>query len=243
MARQKLGQHFLTDQSILQRIAEAACLPGEPIVVEIGPGKGALTEHLLRRASHVAAIELDPELALFLQTRFPSLELIRGDALTEDLGRWPGAPVVGNLPYCVATPIISRVVRLRRRAVFLIQKEVAERITAIPGTREYGYFSVDTQYFAEAEMLFTVKPEAFRPAPKVDSALVRLKPREAVVGLDPKAFLGFVSQAFRHKRKTLRNNLGPFYGREQVDAQPEAAARAEQLSIAQFAALFQRLVR
>jgi 16S rRNA (adenine1518-N6/adenine1519-N6)-dimethyltransferase len=242
MSRQKLGQHFLGDQDILQRIASEACPKGEPVVVEIGPGKGALTEHLLRRALHVAAIELDRELASGLVSRFPALELVIGDALQVDLNRWPGAPVTGNLPYCVATPIIARVVRYRRPAVFLIQKEVAERIAAKPGSRDYGYFSLDTQFFAEATVLFPVSPDAFRPPPKVESAVIRLTPRAEQPFPDPEAFLQFVSLAFRHKRKTLRNNLGRVYGMERMAAQPEANERAETLSMAQFAELFRRLV-
>ena len=242
MPRQKLGQHFLADQSVLRRIAAAACDTGEPVLVEIGPGKGALTEHLLDRAMHVAAIELDRELAAELAVRFPSLEVVSGDALHIDLNRWAGAPIAGNLPYYVATPIISRVVRLRRPAVFLIQKEVADRIVAVPGTRAYGYYSLDTQFFAEAKILFTVKPGSFRPPPQVDSAVIRLVPRPTLPLTNPDEFLNFVSKAFRQKRKTLRNNLAPFYGRELVDAQPEAGERAETLSMDRFAALFKRLV-
>ena len=185
MARQKLGQHFLADQSVLKRIAVAACPDETPIIVEIGPGKGALTEYLLPRAFHVAAIELDRDLASDLPLRFPALEVVQGDALQVDLNRWPGAPVVGNLPYYVATPIISRVVRLGRSSVFLVQKEVAQRIAAKPGSRDYGYFSLEIQFFAHAEMLFTVRPGSFRPPPQVDSAVVRFTPYAALPDVDP----------------------------------------------------------
>lgn len=242
MARQKLGQHFLADQSVLRRIAEAACAQDEPVLVEIGPGKGALTGHLLQRAMHVAAIELDRELAAELAISFPAAEVVADDALSVDLNRWPGAPVTGNLPYYVATPIISRVVRLRRPAVFLIQKEVAVRIAAKPGCRDYGYFSLDTQFFSEPKLLFSVKPGAFRPPPQVESAVIQLTPHATLPELDPAGFLLFISHAFRHKRKTLRNNLATHYGRELMDAQPEAGERAETLSMHQFAALFRRLV-
>ncbi len=242
MARQKLGQHFLADQSVLKRIAAAACPDGAPVVVEIGPGKGALTEYLLQRAFHVAAIELDRELASELPARFPALEVVEGDALQVDLERWPGAPVVGNLPYYVATPIISRVVRSHRQAVFLVQKEVAQRITAAPGSRDYGYFSLAVQFFARPELLFTVRPGSFRPPPQVDSAVIRLTPCAALSDFDADAFLEFVSRAFRQKRKTLRNNLIPFYDRDLVEKQPEAGSRAETLAMAQFADLFRRLV-
>jgi 16S rRNA (adenine1518-N6/adenine1519-N6)-dimethyltransferase len=240
LARQKFGQHFLADQSVLRRIAVAACAEGEPIVTEIGPGKGALTHFLLERAKHVRAIELDPELATYIEGRFPQLELVRGDALHADLG--DAGPIAGNLPYYVATPIISRVLRTGRRGTFLIQKEVAERITAQPGSRDYGYFSVECQLFATVEYLFTVMPGSFRPPPQVESAVIRLTPRLALEVAVPATFLTLVSRCFQQKRKTLRNNLAPFYPREVVDALPEAGTRAEQLSLAQFADLFRRLV-
>jgi 16S rRNA (adenine1518-N6/adenine1519-N6)-dimethyltransferase len=239
LARQKLGQHFLADSSVLRRIAVAACSVGEPVVTEIGPGKGALRQFLLERAQHLRAIELDPELAAQIESRFPQVELIHGDALLADLG--DKGPIAGNLPYYVATPIISRVLRAGRQATFLIQKEVAERITAKPGTRDYGYFSVECQLFARVEYLFTVKPGAFRPPPQVDSAVIRLIPRPQLEVPDAEAFLTLVSRSFQQKRKTLRNNLAPFYPREIVDALPEAGTRAEQLSLAQFADLFRRL--
>jgi 16S rRNA (adenine1518-N6/adenine1519-N6)-dimethyltransferase len=233
LARQKLGQHFLADQSVLRRIATAACSQDEPIITEIGSGKGALTEYLLQRADHVVAVELDPELSDHLASRFPQVELIRGDALHANLGQ--SGPVVGNLPYYVATPIISRVLRLGRVGTFLIQKEVAERITAGKGSRDYGYFSVECQFFATVEYLFTVKPGSFRPPPQVDSAVVRFTPRAVRETEDAEGFLRFVSRCFQHKRKTLRNNLG-------IADFPESGLRAEQLTVAEFADLYRRLV-
>ena len=158
----------------------AACGDHMPLVVEIGPGRGALTEKLLERADRVAAIELDPELAEYLRTRYPRLELIEANALDADWSQWGPGVLAGNLPYYIATPLISRYLRqpgLLSQAVFLMQKEVAERITARPGTREYGYFSVECQFLARTEYLFTVAPGAFRPPPKVDSAVIRLTPR------------------------------------------------------------------
>jgi 16S rRNA (adenine1518-N6/adenine1519-N6)-dimethyltransferase len=236
LARQRLGQHFLTDPSILKRVAEAACAKDEPLVVEIGPGKGALTDHLVRRARRVVAVELDSELAARLGERLPQVEVVRGDALAVDLLQWGPAAICGNLPYYAATPIISRSLRMERPAVFMVQKEVAERITAEPGGREYGYFSVECQFFATAEYLFSVPPGAFRPPPQVDSAVVRLTPRDAHEEVDTDGFLAFVSLCFRQKRKTLRNNLAPRY--PAIENRPEAALRAEQLTLAQFAALY-----
>jgi 16S rRNA (adenine1518-N6/adenine1519-N6)-dimethyltransferase len=233
LPRQKLGQHFLADQTVLRRIAVAGCAQGEEFVTEIGPGKGALTGYLLERARHVTAVELDEELADVIAERFPQVELIRGDALRVDFGI--SGPIIGNLPYYVATPIISRVLRLGRVGTFLIQKEVAERIVASKGNREYGYFSVECQFFAKVEYLFTVKPGSFRPPPKVDSAVVRFTPRETREVDDAEGFLRFVSRCFQHKRKTLRNNLG-------VADFPESGLRAEQLTVAEFADLYKRLV-
>ncbi len=246
MSRQKLGQHFLVKGSILERIAAAACPQPAAVVVEIGPGKGALTEKLLKRAERVVAIELDIYLVDFLREKFagePRLEVIHADALDTDLSRWGDAPIIGNLPYYAATPIIERTVqRLVTRALFLIQKEVAERLAATPGNREYGYLTVATQLFAKVQYLFEVQPGAFSPPPKVDSAVVLLEPRDGPPLIDDAAkFLKFVGHCFHQKRKTLRNNLAHVYGKEAVDAWPEAGLRAEQIPVEQFVALYRRL--
>jgi 16S rRNA (adenine1518-N6/adenine1519-N6)-dimethyltransferase len=239
---QRLGQHFLIRGSILERIAAAACPDHVELVVEIGPGRGALTEKLLQRASRVVAIELDAWLVGHLRTRFDDrLELVHQDVLTADLGRWPGVPIVGNLPYYITSPILEKVARLDyARAVFLMQKEVAERLVAAPGSRDYGFLTVQTSVFARARLLFGVKPSAFHPPPKVDSAVVLLERRPPAVS-DPDAFLAFASACFRQKRKTLRNNLVGVYGKEAVDALPEASLRGEQLSLDQLIAIYQRL--
>ncbi len=211
-----------------------------PLAVEIGPGRGALTEVLLRHADRVAAIELDSELAGALRVRWPALELVEGDALTVDWSQWGEGVLTGNLPYYVATPIISKYVRTPGRlshAVFLIQKEVAERITAKPGNRDYGYFSVECQLLAQCEYLFNVPPGAFRPPPKVDSAVIRLSPRQPIVE-DVDAFLAFVSQCFRQKRKTLRNNL---LGTYRLTDNPIFSKRAEQLSVEELVSLYRSL--
>lgn len=244
MARQKLGQHFLAKGKTLERIARAACGDHVPLAVEIGPGRGALTERLLARAGRVVAIEIDSALATHLRDRWrgePRLEILEGNALDVDWSRWGTGVLVGNLPYYVATPIVSRYVRtpgLLTRAVFLIQKEVAERITAKPGGREYGYLSVECQFFAATEYLFTVAPSAFQPPPKVDSAAIRLTPRSSLAVEDPKEFLTFVSTCFRQKRKTLRNNLAASYPAESYESLPEISKRAEQLSLREFVELY-----
>jgi 16S rRNA (adenine1518-N6/adenine1519-N6)-dimethyltransferase len=247
LSRQKLGQHFLIKGSILERIAAAACPERTPLVVEIGPGRGALTERLLRRADLVIAIELDADLVDHLRSKFeaePRLEVVHADALDVDFAQWGAAPVAGNLPYYAATPIIERTVRRGEScAVFLIQKEVAERLAAAPGRRDYGFLSVATQLFANVQVLFDVKPGAFRPPPKVDSAVVRLEPRADAPAADQaEGFLKFVAQCFHQKRKTIRNNLAGSYGKDLVDLWPEAGMRAEQIGIEELREIYTRVI-
>jgi len=227
-----LGQHFLFDRKTLERIAGAACISSTERCIEIGPGPGGLTEALLERAERVTAIELDAALAAALRARYAEearFELIEADALQVDFRPFGPAVVCGNIPYYITSPLISQALSMGRdliRAVFLIQKEVADRLIAQPGTRDYGYLSVSVQALCTVERLFVVKPGAFRPPPKVDSAVVRLTPRETPLVEDYPAFLRFTAAAFRQKRKTLRNNLG-------TDAIPYAQKRAEQLTIAE----------
>jgi len=251
LARQKLGQHFLVNGKALERIAAAACGDRAPLAVEIGPGRGALTERLLARADRVAAIELDRALVDYLREKWRGetrLEILEANALEVDWSRFaagaPGGVLVGNLPYYIASAIISRYVRapgLLSQAVFLIQKEVAERITAGPGRREYGYFSVECQFFARTEYLFTVSPGSFQPPPKVDSAVIRLMPRAEPALDDTNGFLAFASACFRQKRKTLRNNLAGKYPAALYEGRPEIARRAEQLSVAELVELYRAL--
>lgn len=250
--RQKLGQHFLASSRVLERIAVSACPEGTSQVIEIGPGQGALTERLLAHAGRVVAIEMDSELATGLRERWSGesrFRLVEGNALNFEWSQWGPGVLAGNLPYYVATAIISKYLAnhlektgLLTHAVFLIQKEVAERITAKPGTREFGYLSVECQYLAKAEYLFSVPPGAFRPPPKVDSAVIRLTPRTDVDRDEAKAFLDFASDCFRQKRKTLRNNLTERFSREKLDGLPAVSQRAEQLSVAELLKLFRTLI-
>jgi 16S rRNA (adenine1518-N6/adenine1519-N6)-dimethyltransferase len=244
--RQKLGQHFLIRGSLLEKIAAAACPQREGLVVEIGAGRGALTAKLLERADRVVAIELDSYLAEHLRSKFrgePRLEVIEGDVLEADLGQWGRVPIAGNLPYYITSPILERITRLTPpRAVLLMQNEVAERLVANAGSRAYGFLTIQLAVRMEARLLFRVKPAAFHPPPKVDSAVVLLEPKtEPLLVDDIDAFLEFVGHCFRHKRKTLRNNLAEIYGKEAVETWPEAGLRAEQLSIEQFQELYLRI--
>jgi len=224
----------------------AVCPRPTDLLIEIGPGRGALTAKLLERAARVVAIELDAHLVEHLRRKFaaePRLEIVHQDVLQTDLGQWSRAAIAGNLPYYISSPILERVTRLApQRAVFLLQQEVAERLVAAPGTRDYGFLTVQTAARMEARLLFPVKPAAFHPPPKVDSAAVLLEPRREPPDVgDVDAFLKFVAQCFRHKRKTLRNNLAEAYGKELVDTWPEASLRAEQLSVEQFAEMYKRI--
>ncbi|HWB87309.1 MAG TPA: 16S rRNA (adenine(1518)-N(6)/adenine(1519)-N(6))-dimethyltransferase RsmA [Bryobacteraceae bacterium] len=249
MARQKLGQHFLIQSSVLDRIAAAVCPAREDLVIEIGPGRGALTERLLERAARVIAVEIDSALVDHLRRRFAgraNLEIVHADVLATDLGQWGRAALAGNLPYYITSPILEKTAALGdsiSRAVFLVQKEVAERLVAQPGERAYGYLTVAMALWAKTSMLFTVRPGAFRPPPEVDSAVVMMAPRAAgIAAADHDAFLRFVGLCFRMKRKTLRNNLAGTYGKELVDSWPEAGRRAEQISLDGFLAMYRRII-
>ncbi|MEQ1884493.1 MAG: 16S rRNA (adenine(1518)-N(6)/adenine(1519)-N(6))-dimethyltransferase RsmA [Bryobacteraceae bacterium] len=250
----RFGQHFLARKSILNRIAEAACADSPETVIEIGPGKGALTECLLEYPGRVVAIEVDTVLVHYLRQKFRDavesgkLQIIEGDILKAELAPLGKRPVIaGNLPYYITSPILDKVFALEgqwQRAVFLVQAEVAERITADPGSRDFGYLSVLAQIHSHAENLFPVSKEAFRPPPKVESAVIRLIPRDAAAEMgirDVPGFLKFAQVCFRQKRKTLRNNLAPVYGTERVDALPEAKQRAEQLSLEQLVSIHEKL--
>jgi 16S rRNA (adenine1518-N6/adenine1519-N6)-dimethyltransferase len=250
VARRRLGQHFLIRGAVLERIARLACPARESLVLEIGPGKGFLTERLLGRADRVVALEIDPGMIGILERRLQGkagLELVAADALDVDFTRWSPSVVAGNLPYYAATPIIERTLEMcpaPARAVFLVQKEVAERLAARTGTRDYGFLTVRRWLWADAKLAFTVPPAAFDPPPAVDSAVVVLTPRDRAgeLGLDPGRFLEFAGLCFRQKRKTLRNNLAGRYGAAAGEL-PEAGLRAEQIEPEALADIFRRLER
>lgn len=229
----------------MERIAKAVCPAPTDLVIEIGPGRGALTEQLLKRASRIVAIEVDHVLVAHLREKFAGdarLEIVHGDVLQTDLSQWGRVPIVGNLPYYITSPILEKTVRVQTpRAVFLMQKEVAERLTAKPGTREYGFLTVQTALFAQVRYLFEVKPGSFQPAPKVDSAVVLIEPLPGgPMVVDSDGLVRFVGHCFGHKRKTLRNNLAGIYGKD-VEAWPEAGLRAEQIPVAGFIEMWRRI--
>ena len=208
MTPRRLGQHFLSDPTILARIADALdARPGES-VIEIGPGRGALTQELLARGLRVIAIEKDRGLAAALD-RHDNLTVVTGDALALDWHSYGADQVIGNIPYYITTPLIDKALAppLPRRVIFLVQDEVADRIAAKPGGKIYGALSVGVQALCRVEKLFTVAPGAFRPAPKVRSALLRLTPlAEPLVHPHEVAPLrAFVAACFSRRRKQLKN--------------------------------------
>jgi 16S rRNA (adenine1518-N6/adenine1519-N6)-dimethyltransferase len=214
--RKRFGQHFLRDRTVLSRIASALGLTGGETVLEIGPGRGALTDLLADAARRLVAIEIDRDLAALLRQRYaarPSVEILEADVLEVDLGQLAGGPYVlaGNVPYYITTPIIFHALRPPRpeRAVYLVQREVAERIVAPPGSKEYGALSVNVQGFAHAEVLFRVPPGAFTPPPQVDSAVIRVTPRtDPVVPVElEERYRSFVLAAFGLRRKQMRRVL------------------------------------
>lgn len=262
--KKSLGQHFLSDAGILGKIADALALsPGE-LVLEIGPGRGDLTRQLLDRGARVIAIEKDQRLAEGLREegggRSQLLAVVNADALdanwSELAAFWTSTPpssllpfsVVGNIPYYITSPLLEKALTppLPRRIVFLVQKEVADRIVAPPGSRTYGALSVGIQAACKVEKLFVVKAGAFRPPPKVDSAVIRLTPLEQpLVPVEQgRAFRRFVVAAFGQRRKQLRNVIAAVVGREPSlvaadlrDLGLDPTDRPERLSPADFARL------
>jgi 16S rRNA (adenine1518-N6/adenine1519-N6)-dimethyltransferase len=225
--RKSLGQHFLTDRRILGRIADAVGLTGTETVVEIGPGRGALTEMLLARAGRVIAIEYDRALAALLRARYaddPRVTIIEADVLAVDIGDLVDGDflLAGNVPYYITTPILFHALRppRPRRAVYLVQKEVADRIVAAPGSESYGALSVNVQAVARATQLFRVAPGAFRPPPKVESAVVLIEPlAEPIAQSGEEAQLRtFVQAAFGMRRKQMQRVLRSLYNLDAVRA-------------------------
>jgi 16S rRNA (adenine1518-N6/adenine1519-N6)-dimethyltransferase len=251
-ARKRFGQHFLHDRSVLEHIVrELDPRPGEALL-EIGPGRGALTEKLIGRTQTLDAVEIDRDLAA-LRQRFGSVagfQLHESDALEFDLAalaRQRGARlrVIGNLPYNISTPLLFHVAAAHEHIVDLhvmLQKEVIERIAAAPGSGEYGRLTVMLAPWFEARHLFDVGPGAFTPAPRVWSAVARLTVRREPAFVVPRAFARTVSAAFSQRRKTLRNALRSLLDVEAIVAAGiDPGLRPETLSPAQFAALAARV--
>ncbi len=252
--RKSLGQHFLSDPRILSRIADALGPVHDTTVVEIGAGRGALTDLLRERARRVVAVELDRALAELLRARYAGddrVSIVEGDVLRFSLGALAGGEyaLVGNVPYYITTPIVFHALERPRpsRAVFLVQREVADRMTASPGSAEYGALTVNLHAVARVQSLFTVPAGAFHPPPKVQSAVVRMDPLAQPLiqeGLE-ESFRTLVQSAFALRRKQMRRvvrsitGLDPSGAGEVLDESGIAPdVRPEALSPERFAALF-----
>jgi 16S rRNA (adenine1518-N6/adenine1519-N6)-dimethyltransferase len=244
--RKRFGQHFLHDQGVLKRIVDAVAPSGSDIIVEIGPGEGALTRPLLERIGHLTAIEIDRDLAARLSQEFPAdkLSVVIADALDHDFSAFPpGLRIVGNLPYNISTPILFHLSRYAERVRdmhFMLQLEVVERMVAKPSTQEYGRLSVMLQTRFDMQKLFKVAPGAFRPPPKVDSAVVRLIPLKEKMRCDPEVLEKIVRGAFSARRKTLRNAL-PLEPGDYEELGIEPKLRPENLSPGDYVRIAQRV--
>jgi 16S rRNA (adenine1518-N6/adenine1519-N6)-dimethyltransferase len=247
-ARKRFGQHFLTDDSVLDAIVEAIDpRPGEALV-EIGPGLGALTRPLLSRCERLTVIELDRDLAQRLR-REPRLEVIEADVLKVDfraLGRAAGQAlrVVGNLPYNISTPILFHLLDAVDGIAdqhFMLQKEVVDRMAAAPGGKDYGRLSVMLQWRYAIENVLDVPPEAFEPPPRVDSAVVRMQPLPPPEGVDAALLSELVTVAFSQRRKMLRNTLGRWLAERGAEVDFDLQRRAEEVSVDDYLALARSL--
>ncbi len=249
-ARKRFGQNFLIDHSIINRIVAAVPPKEDQTIVEIGPGQGAITEPLTERCLHVHVIELDRDLVPWLKVKFerhPDFTLYQTDALKFDFNSIENAGsalrIVGNLPYNISTPLIFHLLSFATKIKdmhFMLQKEVVKRMAASAGEKAYGRLSIMTQYYCSVEPLFDVPPESFNPAPKVDSAIVRLTPYHPLPhpAKHLRTLERLVNIAFQQRRKTLRNALKPLLNIEQIDALPvNTSVRPEALSLADFVAI------
>ncbi len=249
-AKKRFGQNFLHDPSVIERIvATIDPTPGDNLI-EIGPGPGALTQPILRKAGKMKAIELDreviPKLKMFCLGD-GELEVIESDVMKVDFAAFADAPhslrIIGNLPYNISTPLMFHLFNylpLIKDMHFMLQKEVVERLCTVPGNKDYGRLSIMAQYYAKPEFMFVVKPGAFNPPPKVDSAIVKLTPKadSERLQLDVKLLNQIVTSAFSLRRKTIRNSLKNYLNETEIDTLGlNSKARAEELSLQDFAAI------
>ncbi len=249
--RKRFGQNFLHDRAVIADIISSAQIHADDHWLEIGPGLGALTEALLSRSAHLDVVELDRDLVAYLQNKFAgqkNLAIHSGDALRFDPSTLPRTEgkklrIIGNLPYNISTPLMFHLLAstgIIADMLFMLQKELVDRICAPPGNKQYGRLSVMLQYYCAAEWLFDVPPESFNPVPKVTSALVRLIPhtQPPVQVNDVKKLNRLVTEAFSQRRKTLRNALKNLLNEQQLThLQINPDIRAECLPLSDFANL------
>lgn len=250
--RKRFGQNFLKDQSVLDDIVSAIAPRPTDRMLEIGPGMGAMTENLIPHLSRMDVIELDRDLVVYLKKRFPEnkLTIHQGDALTFDF-RTVGASsdnkwrIVGNLPHNISSPLLFHLMNFAsciEDQHFMLQREVVERMVAEPGSKAYGRLSVMLQWQYDMELLFIVPPTAFDPMPKVDSAIVRMIPRETPEACSLDALEKTVTQAFSQRRKMLRNNLAPLFTESRlIELDIDPTRRPEDLTVEQFIRLANHL--
>ncbi|WP_343487218.1 16S rRNA (adenine(1518)-N(6)/adenine(1519)-N(6))-dimethyltransferase RsmA [Allomuricauda sp. d1] len=254
-AKKHLGQHFLKDENIAQKISETLSLEGYSKVLEIGPGTGVLTKYLLMRGVDLVAMDLDEESIVYLNHSFPlehpkvlqkngKLNIVEADFLKVDLTKIFGDAqfaITGNFPYNISSQIVFKMLEMRQQVPEfsgMFQKEVAQRICEKEGSKTYGILSVLVQAFYDAEYLFTVHPQVFDPPPKVQSGVLRLvRKKEETLPCDEKLFYRVVKAAFNQRRKTLRNSLKVFQLSDNLREDAIFDRRPEQLSVAEFIAL------
>ena len=246
-AKKEMGQHFLTQESIAERLATSLQMSGADSIVEVGPGKGILTKYLLQQPFPVTAIELDRDLIPLLEKTFAgsTLRLVQGDILRVRFDElFPGNNsfvIVGNFPYNISSQIVFLGLQWRHRVPFMagmFQREMAERICSGPGSKAFGIISVLTQAYFHASLLFLVKPGSFTPPPKVNSAVISLvRYRTEIEGVSFNTLRQVVKMAFSQRRKKLRNTLKQIIAEDQLKEMEVADLRPEQLSVEQFISL------
>lgn len=256
----RLGQHFLHDEDVLEQIADAAGITKDDLVIEIGAGKGQLTRHLVCRAKKVLAIELDDNLVKYLLSlKYNNLKIVGCDVLKVNLealireNGFEKAVVVGNIPYYITSPLVVKLIKCRKNfsaVVLLMQREVAERLSAGPGTKDYGSLSIFTQFWTNVEIVGFVGRRKFSPPPKVDSAIVRLRIRESpLIAMDDEdAFFSFVRKSFQFRRKKAVKVLAWQLSKEKEDVEETFRSlglgtdlRAEDLSVVDWYRLYRLL--
>lgn len=249
-AKKHLGQHFLKNETIAEKISDTLTLNGYKNVLEIGPGMGVLTKYLINKNVEVIAMDLDTESIAYLEKNYPNknLKIVEADFLKYDLSQLFGEEqfsITGNFPYNISTQIVFKMLEWKSQIpefTGMFQKEVAQRICEKEGSKAYGILSVITQAFYKAEYLFTVPPTVFNPPPKVDSGVLRLTRKENLkLDCNEKMFYRVVKTAFQQRRKTLRNSLKSFNLSDKLKEDAIFGQRPEQLSVSQFIALTKKL--
>jgi 16S rRNA (adenine1518-N6/adenine1519-N6)-dimethyltransferase len=248
VARRRFGQHFLSDAYVLGAIVDLIDPQPGQALVEIGPGLGALTWPLLQRCRALTVIELDRDLAARLRARGGGLNVIEADVLTVDFGALAQQltqplRLVGNLPYNISTPILFHLLESAGQVVdqhFMLQKEVAKRMSAAPGGKDYGRLSVMLQWRYRIDTVLEVPPQAFEPPPKVESAIVRMRPLPQAAG-QPKLLAELVTAAFSQRRKLLRHTLGRWLDERRFSGEFDLQRRAEEVPVAQYVALAEQV--